>query len=172
MGFCLSNMEFLFLLHILPTTPQLISACSAMVLLPWSAQTRLPTFPVSGFPFPIGVLGAKQETGNWKLETGNAKGGSKETVSNPVNGAGLQPLSLLPSPSRGSAPGWYEAAPLALELLRDHKTKGLKARFISAWGNAPGEGIETINQGLKARSIIGFETVSKLPHSKFRQNAK
>jgi hypothetical protein len=31
---------------------------------------------VSGFGFPIGVLGTKQETGNWELETGNAKGGS------------------------------------------------------------------------------------------------
>jgi hypothetical protein len=29
-----------------------------------------------------------------------------------------------------------------------------------------------MNQGLKARSIFSFETISTLPHSKFKQNAK
>jgi hypothetical protein len=33
-----------------------------------------------------------------------------------VYGAGFQPLSLLLSPSWGFAPGWYEAAPSALEM--------------------------------------------------------
>jgi hypothetical protein len=39
-------------------------------------------------------------------------------------------------------------------------------------GAEPQERIATGNKGLKARSIISFETVSTLPYSKIKQNAK
>jgi hypothetical protein len=82
------------------------------------------------FPFPVGVLGAKHETGN-------AKGGNKEAVSKPVNGAGFQPLSFLLLHSRGYAPGWYEAAPSALKLMRSHIFESAKCAGYISLGQSP-----------------------------------
>jgi hypothetical protein len=96
----------------------------------WIAQANLLAFPVSGFPFPVGVPGAKRETGN-------AKGGGKEAISKPVNGAGLQPLFFLLPHSRGSAPGWYEAAPSALKLKRKHAFESAKGASHISLGQRP-----------------------------------
>jgi hypothetical protein len=53
-------------------------------------------------------------------------------VSKPQNGAGFQPLCFLYPISWGVAPGWYEVAPMALQLPRNAEFKGPKARSIPA----------------------------------------
>jgi hypothetical protein len=63
--------------------------------------------------------------------------GSKEAVSKAVNGAGFQPLSFLLLHSRGSAPGWYEAAPSALKLMRNHTYESAKGASHISLGQSP-----------------------------------
>jgi hypothetical protein len=65
------------------------------------------------------------------------EGGSKETVSKPVNGAGFQPLSFLLLHSWGSAPGWYEAAPSALKLMGNHAFESAKGAIHINLGQSP-----------------------------------
>jgi hypothetical protein len=65
------------------------------------------------------------------------EGRSEETVLKPVNGAGLQPLSFLLLHSRGSAPGWYEAAPSALKRMRSHTFESAKGASHISLGQRP-----------------------------------
>jgi hypothetical protein len=58
--------------------------------------------------------------------------GSGESVSKPTNGAGPRPLLFQYPISWGVAPGWYESAPLALQLLLGTSLKGRRPDFISA----------------------------------------
>jgi hypothetical protein len=67
----------------------------------------------------------------------NLKSGSLETVSKPVNGAGFQPLSFLLLHSRGSAPGWYEAAPSALNPMQGHTFESAKGAGHISLGQRP-----------------------------------
>jgi hypothetical protein len=66
------------------------------------------------------------------------EGRFEETVPKPVNGAGFQPLSFLLLHSRGSAPGWYEAAPSALKRMRSQAFESAKGANHISLGNAPG----------------------------------
>jgi hypothetical protein len=74
----------------------------------------------------------QNEGPKWILECG-----SNETVSRPVNGAGFQPFSFLLLHSRGSAPGWYEAAPSALKLMRNHIFESAKGASYISLGQSP-----------------------------------
>jgi hypothetical protein len=67
----------------------------------------------------------------------NLECGSLEIVSKLVNGAGFQPLSFLLLHSRGSAPGWYEAAPSALTLMRSHIFESAKGAGHISLGQSP-----------------------------------
>jgi hypothetical protein len=60
-----------------------------------------------------------------------------ETVSKSDYGTGLQPLFFLLLHSWGFAPGWYEAAPSALKLMRHHIFKSAKGASHISLGRSP-----------------------------------
>jgi hypothetical protein len=52
-------------------------------------------------------------------------------------GAGFQPFFFLLLHSWGSAPGWYEAAPSALKLMRNHIFESAKGASHISLGQSP-----------------------------------
>jgi hypothetical protein len=102
------------------------------------------------FPYPIswGVSPAGMKPRLWRsmyCETPGSKGRRPDLyqprsgfhiqpwiLTDQLNGAGVQPLCFPYPISWGVAPGWYEAAPMALQLLQNAGFKGPKARSIPA----------------------------------------